>query len=322
MSEVLALKYRPTKLDEVVGQRAAVNMLRRLEKSRFSQQFLMAGPPGCGKTTMARIAARLCGSRNMMDIYEHDAAKHSGADDIREITDLMQYKPFGKSEHKAIIIDECHALSAAAWKNLYKPIEEPPSFVTWFLCTTELNKVPAPIQTRCTKVLVKDVGNETLTELVTRVCKAEGIKLAQGVMSIVVKEAKGSPRQSLVNLASCREAKDRKEAADLLHSALETDATLELCRFLVKGGSWVKAMAIVKKLENENPEGIRVLVCNYMAQVIKGATTDDAACRVLPILDNFATPFYTSEGQAPLLRAIGRTLFAGAPEEDNEDADG
>src|SRR5205823_1471975 len=109
----------------------------------------------------------------------------------------------------------------------------------------------------------------------------------------------------------CKGVKTKREAADVLRTALEGDATLELCRFLMKGGSWLKAMAIIDKLKDDNPESVRIVVCNYVASVLKNSKGDQEAVRVLSMLEAFSTPYNPSERTAPLLLSIGRALFSG-----------
>jgi hypothetical protein len=113
----------------------------------------------------------------------------------------------------------------------------------------------------------------------------------------------------LVNLEKCRDAKDKPEAAKLLRALLDSDATLELCRFLMKKGSWQRGMLILKKLSDANPESVRISIVNYMASVARAARTDDEAMSALSIINAFSTPFNASERDAPLMLAIGRTLF-------------
>lgn len=308
MSETLHTKYRPRTFEEVVGQGATVKSLKGVLKRGDSQAFLFSGPSGCGKTTLARIAAEQVGC-HPKDVLEIDAATYTGIDAMRQVQSTLQYRPFGKSEARAVIIDECHQLSKQAWQSLLKVIEEPPEHVSWFLCTTEAGRVPATIKTRCASFTLKLVKDDVITGLIEEVMEAEGFELAPEITKLVVKEAHGSPRQALVNLGKVQDCKDRKEVAEVLTSALESDATIELARFLINGGSWLKAMVIVGKLEEENPESVRIVISNYMSAAARGAKSEREALRFLTVLDAFSEPYNASERLAPLLLSIGRVLI-------------
>jgi len=304
----LHTKYRPRKLEEVFGQDAAVRSMQGMIERKRIQTWLLTGPSGCGKTTLARIAAKMLGV-SKSNFTEVDAATNSGIDAMRQIQELTNYMPLHGGGTRALLIDECHGLSAAAWKSILKTTEEPAAHVFWFLCTTEPGKVPPTIKTRFARIDLKPVDNEELHELLKAVCKAEGIKLASGVADVVVKEAGGSPRQLLVNLETAQDAEDRAEAAKMLHSAQDNDAVRELCQFITNGGNWVKATAILKRLEGERPESVRIIICNYLAAVLKNTNSDKKAMPLLYALEQFSTPFNESENMAPLVLAIGRICF-------------
>src|SRR5712671_4555438 len=127
-SEVLYRKYRPRRWEDVIGQRAAVKSLKSLLDGKRAQTFLLQGPSGVGKTTLARIAARHLDCRGM-GLIEVAAAVFTGVDSMRELQDGMQYKAFGENKTKAAIIDECQKLSSSAWDSLLKICEEPPEHV-------------------------------------------------------------------------------------------------------------------------------------------------------------------------------------------------
>lgn len=310
IAQPLHVQYRPRTWTEVVGQKAAVKTMSRMIEERRSQAYLLSGPSGCGKTTLARIAAKHWGCAPS-GIVEIDAATNSGVDHVRSIQDVARYKTFGKDGGRAIIIDEAHGLSRQSWDALLKSIEEPADHVVWFICTTNAPKVPATIKTRCTPVTLKNVDDKLLADLLDDVCQAENIDLERDVEDVVISEAQGSPRQLLVNLELCREVTSRKEAQELLQKAQTSDQVLELCRFLMRPGSWTKAMAIINRIPADSHEGTRIVVTNYFGSVLKGAKSDNAAIQALAILENFKEPYNTSEGVAPLLVSVGRTLFAG-----------
>lgn len=309
----LITKYRPNSFSDVIGQDAVVRSLQTIIKKKDSQVFLFVGPHGTGKTSLSRLVAKAFGvDEKQIENGEIDAATHTGIDSMRVVQDTLHYRPFGDSGMRSITIDECHRLSANAWDSLLKVLEDPPLHVIWCFCTTDPKKIPKTLLSRCSKFELRLLNDKDLGELYDYVCEQEKITLPDDVADLLIKEAKGSPRQLLSNIVVGRTAKTKKEAAILLQTAIESDVTLEICRFVANGqGSWSSCMAILNKLEDDNFEGVRIIITRYLVACLKSAKTNDAAGVFLEKLDAFSVPYNQSEGIAPLLLSIGRAMFGG-----------
>ncbi|MDB5188052.1 MAG: polymerase subunit gamma and tau, polymerase subunit gamma/tau protein [Candidatus Kaiserbacteria bacterium] len=188
--------YRPGTFEEMKGQEHIVTALTQSIKSgKIAHAYLFSGGRGTGKTTAARILAKSLGVSNK-DIIEMDAASNRGIDDIRELREGVWVMPF-ESPYNLYIIDEAHMLTKEAWNALLKTLEEPPSHVIFVLATTERDKVPETIQSRCEIHTFRQPSRELLFETVTRVAKEEGFALEPAGAELVALLAEGSFRDAL-----------------------------------------------------------------------------------------------------------------------------
>jgi DNA polymerase-3 subunit gamma/tau len=189
-------KYRPHSFKEVRGQEQVVKVLEAaIQNKKVAHAYLFAGGRGTGKTSMARILARALGTSEE-DIYEMDAASNRGIDEIRALRDGVSTLPFS-SAYKFYIIDEAHALTKDAWGALLKTIEEPPSHVIFVLATTELDKVPETIISRCQVFGFTNPTQEVLKTLVLDVAKKEGASIEPAAAELVALMGDGSFRDTL-----------------------------------------------------------------------------------------------------------------------------
>lgn len=201
-------KYRPTSLDQVIGQPQVTDVLTAAAKAgSFAHAYLFTGQRGTGKTTVARILAHLINGLNYsdninsdnIDIIEIDAASNNGVDDVRQIRDSVQLAPMNCS-HKVYIIDEFHMLSKPAFNALLKTIEEPPEYVVFILATTELQKVPATILSRVQRFHFKPLPPELLAKHLRYIADQEGIKADDDALLLIAKRGGGSVRDSITLL--------------------------------------------------------------------------------------------------------------------------
>jgi len=196
MSELaLYRKYRPKKFTEVIGQDHIVKVLRgALESKNVSHAYLFSGSRGTGKTSVARIFADEIGT-SPNDIYEIDAASNRGIDDVRELREGVSVLPF-ESPYKVYIIDEVHMLTKEAFNALLKTLEEPPKHAIFILATTEMEKLPETIISRCQSFVFKRPNHEVLRTMATSVAKKEGFKLEPEAADLVAILGDGSFRDT------------------------------------------------------------------------------------------------------------------------------
>ncbi|MEI8327949.1 MAG: DNA polymerase III subunit gamma/tau [Candidatus Taylorbacteria bacterium] len=193
---VLYRTHRPQKWSEVIGQDSVVDTLKDgITNKRLAHAYLFSGSRGTGKTTVARIFAKALDT-NDEDVYEIDAASNRGIDDIRELREHVSVSPFS-SAYKVYIIDEVHMLSKDAWNALLKTLEEPPKHVIFILATTELDKVPDTIISRCQTFTFKKPAREIIRKEIVRIAKKEGYDLDAGASDLVALLGDGSFRDAL-----------------------------------------------------------------------------------------------------------------------------
>ena len=189
-------KYRPQTFKEVIGQDHVVKTLESaLKLDNFAHAYLFAGTRGTGKTSIARIFSHELGCTEN-DIYEIDAASNRGIDDIRELRDSVQTLPFD-SKYKVYIIDEVHMLTKEAFNALLKTLEEPPAHVLFILATTESEKLPSTVVSRCQGFTFKKPSQNVLKEVSLNIAKKEGYTLDSSAAQLIAILGDGSFRDTL-----------------------------------------------------------------------------------------------------------------------------
>lgn len=195
-SLALYRKYRPADFSEIEGDRQVVEVLQSaIKNNKLAHAYLFAGSRGTGKTTTARLFARALGTSEK-DIYEIDAASNRQVEDARELREGVATLPFD-SKYKFYILDEVHMLTKEAFNTLLKTLEEPPEHAMFVLATTELDRVPDTIQSRCQIFQFKKPGHEALKALTLDVAKKEGAKLDPAGAELIALMAEGSFRDAL-----------------------------------------------------------------------------------------------------------------------------
>ncbi len=192
---VLYRKYRPQEFTDVIGQDHIVKVLKgAVALGNVAHAYLFSGSRGTGKTSMARILARAVGT-SANDLTEMDAASNRGIDDVREIRDSVNTLPF-ESKYKVYIIDEVHMLTKDAWNAFLKTLEEPPAHVIFILATTELEKVPETVISRCQTFQFKSPNLATLRDFALTIAKKEGATLEPAAAELVALLGDGSFRDT------------------------------------------------------------------------------------------------------------------------------
>ena len=216
-------KWRPSRFEDVRGQEHIVRTLKnQIEAGRIGHAYLFCGTRGTGKTSVAKILARAVNCEHpvngspcnecaacrsildgtSVDVAEIDAASNNGVDNIREIREQVQYSPT-QGKYRVYIIDEVHMLSAGAFNALLKTLEEPPSYVIFILATTEVNKIPITVLSRCQRYDFRRIGNDVIAAQVDALLKAEGVAAEEDAVRYVAKAADGSMRDALSLLEQC-----------------------------------------------------------------------------------------------------------------------
>ena len=269
--ETLYRKYRPIDFDTVVGQDAIVKTLRnQIANGSIAHAYLFSGTRGTGKTTVAKIFARAVNCQNELagnpcnecdtcksalagadyNIMELDAASNGNVEKVRQITDSMQYPPINNEKYKVYIIDEAHALTGYSKEAFLKSLEEPPEYVIYILATTDPNKLPETILSRCQKYNFRRIDIDTIVAYMKNICEKENIEIDDNALAFIAEKSDGSMRESISKLDRCRSYTKERLTIDKVQDILGIVDDDEFAKILnaVNEGDVERAFAVLSEI--------------------------------------------------------------------------
>jgi DNA polymerase-3 subunit gamma/tau len=297
-------KYRPQSLDEMIGNEAVISSLKKMiSANNLPHTILFSGASGCVKTTLARILAKELGCKDN-DVTELNMSHKElrGIDGANEITSSLGFKSLS-GNNRVLILDEVDQMTSDAQKLMKKPLEDSPSHVWFFLCTTKPEKVIRDIITRSTQLEVEQIDKRKLASYIRQIAEKEEKQLSTSISLKLAEKAEGSVRKAMVFLEQVLEVDENQQ--DMLVNRLVTEVNaevIELCRALMNRASWSVIAGILKGLKEE-PESVRYAILGYFNSVL----LNNGNPRAASIIINFSEPFYNT-GKAGLTCACFEAL--------------
>jgi DNA polymerase III gamma/tau subunit len=241
-------------------------------KEKCPHVFLLTGPTGSGKTTIARIIANRLGAKGL-DVNEMNSADLRGIDNIRDLISKSRYKPI-ESPCKVSIIDECHKLTKDAQNAFLKDLEDTPKHVYYILCTTDPQDIISTIKSRCSQFQTNPLSDSQMYGLLRRVVREEVATVEKEVYDQIVQDSFGLPRNALVILEQVLATEPDKRLDVAKRTAAQQSESIALCRALIDGKGWKVLRPILDGLKDQNAETIRRHVLGYCQAVLLNPKTD------------------------------------------------
>jgi DNA polymerase-3 subunit gamma/tau len=316
MSKALYRKYRSKSLDEVIGQKHITDILSRaISQGHVSHAYLLTGPRGVGKTSVARILAHEINGLVYdeetlnLDIIEIDAASNNGVEDVRDLREKVQIAPVSASK-KIYIIDEVHMLSKAAFNALLKTLEEPPEHIVFILATTNIEKLPATIISRTQRFSFRPISIDDAVKHLAYIAKQEKIKITDEALNLIAERSDGSFRDSISLLDQLSSLTDDIITAELIESTLGM-ASLSIIDKLLEAVENRDINSLVELLNQTFNDGISSTV---LVEQLTSSIRNKIAKKpqLLPLLDNLIDVAKSSQPQLKLLSVLG---MAAAPKQ-------
>jgi len=312
VSKALYRKYRSKSLDEVIGQKHITDILSRaISKGKLSHAYLLSGPRGVGKTSVARILAHEINgitydeNTTNLDIIEIDAASNNGVEDVRELREKVQIAPFSASK-KVYIIDEVHMLSKAAFNALLKTIEEPPDHVVFILATTNVEKLPATIVSRVQRFSFRPISVDDAVKHLSNIAKKENINITDDALRLIAERSDGSFRDSislLDQLSSIANTDDKKITSKLIEDMLGL-APNELIVKIVDSVENRDLNSLVELLDGAFNEGVdNSVLASQITSKIRQQISQKP--QLIPLLDALIDVSRSPQPQLKLISVLG-----------------
>ena len=321
--EVLARKYRPTNFDEVIGQDHIIKALvNSIDQNKIHQAYIFSGTRGVGKTTIARILAKCmnCESDSIptstpcnkcsntieisegrsFDFLEIDAASNTQVDKIRELIETIEYKP-SKGRFKIYLIDEVHMLSTASFNALLKTLEEPPKHVIFIFATTNPEKIPKTVQSRCLQLNLKTVNEELLAQHIQKILKLENINFDDCSTNMIANSAKGSVRDALTLLDQAiayGNGELKEDDVKKLLGTIDNSLLIDLINGVVEGNgkNVFKTLSEIEQLSPEYDSILKDIIAMLhqisLEQVLENSDIDHIKEMALKVDNEFCQLLY------------------------------